>query len=244
MRSVSKNFIFLSCGLALFFNSNSVHLLTMNKLNEQACKYSGNTKPRNGEMQLKLLQDEGLQPHHYLCEIGCGALVAGIPIISYLHKEHYVAIEPNQWQILDSLSIPENSVITDEKKPCFLQRTDFDASDTGVLFDYVLAHSIMSHAPLWQLRLFFEKCAGVLKEGGKVLFSIRLTEPNSFSNLPIQKESTTDQWQYPGNTFFKQETVENEAKKWFKHVEYKKHFTAIIVSADRSAFHDWFVLTK
>ena len=222
----------------------SVQQLKVSPVNKKACEYAGNMHPANGAMQLELLKREGLESHHYVYEVGCGALMAGIPIMDYLQKGHYVAVEPNPWQIEATMSIAENRAVVERSEPQFFYNEEFDVAGCGVKFDYILAHSIMSHAPLWQLQLFFEKCSKVLNDGGKVIFSIRLTEPNPFSDLSTQPESTTREWQYPGNTFFKKSTVEREALRWFSSVELKPEFTGVIVSADRTAFHDWFVLTK
>jgi 2-polyprenyl-3-methyl-5-hydroxy-6-metoxy-1,4-benzoquinol methylase len=91
----------------------------------------------------------------------------------------------------------------------------FDARETGRLFDFILSHSVMSHAPRWQLELFLANCAAVLKKGGKAVFSLRLTRPNPLDHSGIKTESTTDQWQYPGNTFFDYETVARLAGRFF-----------------------------
>lgn len=79
-----------------------------------------------------------------------------------------------------SLQIDENREVVDQKEPTLLRNTDFDASALGRFFDYIFAHSIMSHAAHWQLPLFIENCAKVLKKQGKVIFSLRLTEENEY----------------------------------------------------------------
>src|SRR3990170_7454471 len=120
--------------------------------NIQAVAYVG-TRPQGGIVQLQLLQIEGLESHHYVLEIGHGALTAGIPIMSYLENGHYVGIDPNQWLMHQTLLITENQQVVKEKSPIFLYNTDFDASSCGIVFDYIFAHSIMSHAAYWQLPL-------------------------------------------------------------------------------------------
>lgn len=215
----------------------------VNDKNIQAAQYVG-TRPAGGIVQLKLLQMEGLQKDHYVLEIGCGALMTGIPIMAYLEKSHYVGIDPNPWLINQTLLIDENQQIVTEKKPLFLNNLNFEATSAGILFDYVFAHSIMSHAAHWQLPLFFEQTSKVLKRNGKVIFSIRLTEPNEFGNEGTSEETRAQEWQYPGCSFFNESTVIQEASKWFKSVERKKDFTATLTADDPGAFHDWFVLTK
>lgn len=219
-------------------------LVTINSMNEKAIAYVGNTYAQNGTAQLKLLVAEGLMPEHYVFEVGCGALVAGIPLMSYLQPGHFVGVDPNKWLIDASLAVQENKYIVDQAQPLFLYNYNFDGSEANIAFDYILSHSIISHAPLWQLKLFLKNCAQVLKKGGKVLFSLRLTDANPYDGLGIKQESTTHEWQYPGNTFFHKQTVIDLARQWFSEVTHKPEYQAIIMASDSTAFHDWFVATK
>jgi len=219
-------------------------LCVVTQANQHAIRYVGNSRPQNGRMQLELLLREGLQKEHYVLEIGCGALVAGIPIMSMVEIGHYVGIEPNKWLIDASLQVPQNYNIALQQQPLFLYNEFFDAESTGISFDYIISHSIISHAAHWQLPLFLEMCSRVLKKDGKVIFSLRLTEPNQYGNRGAKEESRSEQWVYPGNSYFHKETVIEEASKWFSKVELKPEFTRIITSSDATAFHDWFVLTK
>jgi cyclopropane fatty-acyl-phospholipid synthase-like methyltransferase len=215
----------------------------VNDKNIHAVQYVG-TRPTGGVVQLTLLLMEDLQKDHYVLEIGCGALMGGIPIMSYIEKGHYVGLDPNSWLKNQTLLIPENALIIKEKSPLFVNNLSFDATSTGILFDYVFAHSIMSHAAHWQLPLFFEQTFKVLKKNGKVIFSIRLTEPNEYGNEGAPKETRAQEWQYPGCSFFDESTVIQEASKLFQSAERKKDFTAALTADDPGAFHDWFVLTK
>jgi cyclopropane fatty-acyl-phospholipid synthase-like methyltransferase len=215
----------------------------MDDRNREAVDYTG-TRSSGGGVQLQLLQLEGLQENDYLLEVGCGALASAIPMMSFLKRGHYVGIDPNPWLMEQSLKIPENRKVVEERCPTFVQNGDFSAQSTGITFDYVFAHSIMSHAAHWQLSLFFENTSKVLKEGGKVVFSIRLTEPSEYGNEGALEESHSETWQYPGCSFFAEETVIREASKYFRKIERKKQYTALLISDNRGACHDWFVLTK
>ncbi len=221
----------------------TIKLCRVDNRNQHAVDYVG-TRPSGGRVQLELLLLEGLQKEDYVLEIGCGALMSAIPFMSFLEKGHYVGIDPNKWLIDASLQIDENREVVHQKQPTFLHNTDFDATSLGTTFNYIFAHSIMSHAAHWQLSQFLENCAKVLKDQGKVIFSIRLTEINGYGSEGADQETRASEWQYPGNSFFHKETVMHEASKWFSKVEYKREYTKLITSNDRGAFHDWFVLTK
>ena len=52
--------------------------------------------------------------------------------------------------------LPGTKRLIAEKQPVFLQRTDFDASSLGRRFDFVISHSVLSHAAHWQCPQFFK----------------------------------------------------------------------------------------
>jgi SAM-dependent methyltransferase len=215
----------------------------MDARNSDAIDYVG-TRSTGGLAQLGLLQLEGLQEQDFVLEIGFGALMSAIPIMSFLEIGHYVGIDPNPWLMNASLQIPENVAVVLERKPTFLYNYNFDASSLGRTFDYIYAHSIMSHAAHWQLPLFLENCAKVLKPQGKLLFSIRLTGPNAYGCEESYQETYATEWQYPGVSYFDKETVIQEASQWFSQVEFKEEYTKILTNDCKTVCHDWFVLTK
>lgn len=221
----------------------SVKYCKMDHRNFDAINYVG-TRSSGGVVQLGLLQSEGLQKDDYVLEIGCGALMSSIPIMTYLNVGHFVGIDPNEWIRNASLEIPENYAVVAERQPIFLSNYDFDASEVGISFDYIFAHSIMSHAAHWQLPLFLENCSKVLKDGGKVVFSIRLTEPNEYGGEGAEHETRSENWVYPGVSYFDKETVILEASRWFSKIEHKVEFTKILTDDYKGVCHDWFVLTK
>lgn len=239
----SLSFFILGISSATLQSNDQYTACSVDNRNIQAVEYVG-TRSTGGIVQLQLLQMEGLQKNHYVLEVGCGTLMSGIPIMSYLEKSHYVGIDPNPWLMNQTLLIAKNQQVVTEKNPLFLNNTDFDASSIDIIFDYVYAHSIMSHAADWQLSLFFKKISKVLKKNGKAIFSIRLTEPNEYGNEGASQETHAQEWQYPGCSFFDESTVIQEASKWFKKVERKKEFTALLTADNPRACHDWFVLTK
>lgn len=240
------NFFIVSAGWAqesALGKNGTIELCQMDPRNQEAIDYVG-TRPSGGRVQLELLLREGLQEKDYVLEIGCGALMSAIPIMSFLEMGHYIGIDPNTWLIDASLQIPENQAVISEKQPVFLHNYDFDGSSLGIAFDYIFAHSVMSHAAYWQLPLFLENCAKVLKEHGKVVFSLRLTEPNEYGGEGADRETQASEWQYPGCSFFDKDTVICQASKWFSKIEHKKEYTRLLTENSKGVCHDWFVLTK
>src|SRR4051794_20426303 len=84
-----------------------------------------------GLLQLELLLMNGCRPDSHVLEIGCGALVAGRPILQFLNADRFVGIEPNTW-LLEAVreGLPDTKRLLDEKRPLFLDTMDFDASRT------------------------------------------------------------------------------------------------------------------
>ena len=221
----------------------SFTLCKQDRRNARAVDYTG-TRPTGGGVQLGFLIGEGLKPSDRVLEIGCGALASAIPIMSFLETGHYFAIEPNRWLIDASLNIRENRNVFNSRSPTIINNLNFDATSLGISFDYIFAHSIMSHAAHWQLPQFMENCSKVLKEGGKVIFSLRLTQPNPYGNSGSPEETKSPNWVYPGVSFFHLDTVMREGAKWYSKVEHRKDFTRRLTDDMKGVCHDWIVMTK
>jgi hypothetical protein len=61
-----------------------------------------------GRHQYQFLLEQGLQPFHVLCDIGCGSLRAGRYFLEYLDKDHYLGLEGEQ-QLVDLATVHEIS---------------------------------------------------------------------------------------------------------------------------------------
>lgn len=195
---------------------------------------------RRGEVQLGFLQQLGCVPDSVVLEVGCGCLSAGKPLMEFLEPGHYVGIEPNRW-LLDAICQEKQiAELLRLKKPKFLYNESFDASEANLLFDYVFAHSILSHAAHWQLEQFLANVRKVVKPTATVLASIRMSDRKG---NPKTEDSNHESWQYPGVSYFTFETVTRRAAengfeaRWAKSYreEYTTHFPA--------ECHDWLVLS-
>jgi len=184
---------------------------------ERAQAYVANTGEdyyMNGILQVELLKQNGLQPHHNVLEIGCGPLAAGRLLIQRLDADRYVGIEPNLW-LIDAARhrFPDAAEMFLSKRPIFLTRTDFDASETGRRFDFILSHSILSHSILThvahaQLGQFLAACKKVLQPTGMVVASINFRDRRGAR----VGDSLHSEWQYPGGSNFAFETVKTVAE--------------------------------
>ena len=204
-----------------------------------ALSYVG-TNPEEGLAQFRILLElNGLRRDQDVLEIGCGALMASIPIMNFLDDEKFVGIEPNEWLVRDGLAPAGNRAIADAKHPTFLYNQSFDARELGREFDFVIAHSVMSHAGYSQLEEFLVNTHRCLKPNGTVLFSLGLTEANAYGRPEHDEMPKDSVWLYPGGGFFHRSTIMAAAGKLFKSVEVVPEYTKMIMSTHSSANHDW-----
>jgi cyclopropane fatty-acyl-phospholipid synthase-like methyltransferase len=211
---------------------------------EDAQRYVA-TSPASGEVQLELLKLEGCVRESQVLEIGCGCLSAGVPVMRHLRRGHYVGIEPNRWLLDAALSRWNVRLLARQKRPTFLERSDFDAGELGRSFDYVLAHSILSHCAHRQLEEFIRNVSRVLRPEGRILASIRLAEGNAYGSLgtPDGDDSLDEEWQYPGVSWFRFETVQRAAANYGLQVEVKPEYTERVIQRRPREFHDWLVFS-
>jgi hypothetical protein len=195
-----------------------------------------------GDSQLTLLKMAGCTPDSSVLEIGCGCLIAGLPIMTYLNSDRYVGIEPNTWLVDAAVESKEAKAIIQAKHPLFLHNTDFDGSSTGRKYDFVMSHSILSHAAEWQLPLFLKSVKKNLAPNGVVLSSIRFFTDTG----DVAGDSHDAEWVYPGVSFFSWETVQRVAAEQGFKVEWRKDYKEYFVKRFSLHIHDWlrFTLAK
>lgn len=194
-----------------------------------------------GLLQLELLRMNEATPDSHVLEIGCGALTAGRPIMQFLNPDRYVGIEPNTW-LLEAVSegLPDTKRLFEEKRPIFLDNVDFDASSTGRKFDFVISHSILSHAAGHQFPQFVSALQKSLAPGGVALASIRFYDDNN----QLMGDSNHQDWQYPGVSFFAWETVQRVAAEHGLKVEWRKDYKDFFTHYLPSNYHDWVRFTR
>lgn len=194
----------------------------------------------SGHLQLELLRREGLERSSRVLEIGCGALSASIPLISFLDRERYVGVDPNRW-LREAMANGRVRRLVSRKKAIFLTREDFGTGSLGRSFDFVLSHSILSHAAHRQLEQFLRNTTSVLAPGGIVLASIRLAEGNQFGSKGSRGglDSMHECWTYPGISWFRFQTVKDLAAQLGLEITVKETYTRLFVRYRPQEFHDW-----
>jgi SAM-dependent methyltransferase len=209
------------------------------------------TDELSGQLQFEILQREGCRRDSRVLEIGCGNLHAGIPLIQFLEKGHYTGMDPNKWLRRRTLKNRQVRELVREKQARFLSRDDFDASKLGIKFDFVLSHSVLSHAAHWQLEQYLANAAKVLAPEGRIVASIRLAEGNAFGSAGTadKSDSMDKEWVYPGVSWFKLATVRETADRCGLRAVHKPEYTEYFVKARpaecqdlvANECHDWVV---
>jgi cyclopropane fatty-acyl-phospholipid synthase-like methyltransferase len=141
-----------------------------------------------GAQQFNLLFFLGLRENDVLLDIGCGSLSAGRLFIPYLLPGKYYGIEPEEWLIKEALRKELGKEIVKIKKPVFKFDSDFKFSSFNQKFDYILAHSIFTHASQNQIKLCLNQTKKVMKPTSLFIATFAKGKKNYFG----------EKWVYPG----------------------------------------------
>ncbi len=181
---------------------------------------------KRGELITEFLREEGMTQNSHVLDIGCGNLSTGVPLIRWLAGGRYVGLEP--FGLLVNLALERHPDLA-AQAPRFVWRTDFDASEVGRKFDYLVAHSVVSHMAWWQLEQMFANTRKVVDEGAVMLASFRNDQYGSWS----------EDWRYPSNTTFRLQTlvVCGDHTGWRVEID---HSLGVRLSTDcPNDVHDW-----
>src|SRR4051794_37133986 len=142
---------------------------------------------RIGAMQFNLLTTIGLREHHSLLDIGCGSLRGGRLFIPYLLPDRYFGLDPYGWLVRTAIERELGTSILEIKRPVFLFDENFSCSAFGRNFDFLIAHSVFSHASQRQIL----RCLTEVKS------CLAKTSIFAATYLPGEVNYEGDGWLYP-----------------------------------------------
>jgi SAM-dependent methyltransferase len=149
-------------------------------------------------LQFKVLTDLGLREHHNVLDLGCGSLRVGRLLIPFLLPNRYVGVEPERWLVEDGIKYELGESILAIKRPQFCFDGECELDHFGRSFDFILAQSVFTHAPLdW-----IERCSKRL--------AIALARPNGIvvaTYLDGQNNYGGTDWVYPASIPYRRETL-------------------------------------
>lgn len=147
-------------------------------------------------LQFSLLTLLGLREHHTLLDIGCGSLRAGRLFITYLAKGNYYGIEPNKWLIQEGIEKEVGNDLLTLKQPTFSYNSQFETAQFKQQFDYILAHSIFSHAPQTQITQCLKEAKKAMKPTAIIAATFREGTRNYKGNKWVYPDTVTYQAPY------------------------------------------------
>jgi SAM-dependent methyltransferase len=123
-------------------------------------EYVGGLWDEMGRHQFQFLISNGLQPRHYLCDIGCGSLRGGVHFIEYLDPGHYLGIDKEPVLIEKGIEEELGADLYRRKEPKFVISSTFDFSAFQNRADFALAQSLFTHLP----PAYISQCFAALRE--------------------------------------------------------------------------------
>jgi len=125
-----------------------------------------------GRAQLDYLVEQGLQPSHYVLDVGCGPLRAGVHFIRYLEPGHYAGIDKrgDNLEHAQKVELPRQGLV--DKQPLLLVNGLFEFRKLGQTFDYAIAQSVFTHLPVNTITRCLVEMAHALRPGGRFYATI------------------------------------------------------------------------
>lgn len=96
------------------------------------------------DFQFQFLGDMGLNPEHFLFELGCGTLRGGLPIIQYLKEGHYFGVEVREKALNEGRKELRESGLA-SKTPILLLSSSVADLNVDRTFDFIWAFSVLIH---------------------------------------------------------------------------------------------------
>ena len=140
---------------------------------------------KSRDFQIKFLKDMKLMPEDYLLDIGCGTLVGGIPIISYLEKRHYYGIEKRPDVLEEARKELLASKLT-HKMPVLLSE-DISSVNFERKFNFVWAYAVLIHLKNEILEDCFAFVSSHLSKQGKFYANVNIgnKKDDSWKGFPV-----------------------------------------------------------
>jgi ABC-type polysaccharide/polyol phosphate transport system ATPase subunit len=120
-----------------------------------------------GAWQFEFLRAQGLEPHHYVLDVGCGSLAAAVHLVPFVERGHFWGVERN-FALLDAgmwIEFPHAGV--DRERAHFLHSDTYDVSVIPDTFDFALADSLFTNLPFNGVARCIAGVARKLKPAGR-----------------------------------------------------------------------------
>lgn len=147
-----------------------------------------------GRLQKDYLVAQGLEPHHRLVDVGCGALRAGLYLVPYLESGRYFGLDINASLIAAGRQELEAAGLGD-REVHLLVDDSFRVDRFGERFDFALAQSVFTHLPMNLVVICLKRVGEVLAPGGRFFTTFfRAPEPAYLETIVHQPGGTHSQY--------------------------------------------------
>jgi hypothetical protein len=127
-----------------------------------------------GRIQMQILREAGMQPHHRLLDIGAGSLRLGCKAVPYLEPGHYWATDASRALMLrgrdleldDPTRLPDRQLIED---------STFRLPGIPPDIDFAIAFGVFTHLPLAVLDDALARLRPRLSNVNRLLFTVFLS---------------------------------------------------------------------
>ena len=143
--------------------------------------YVGGLWEKLGRLQFDFLVSQGLEPHHYLCDVACVSLRGGVHFIRFLERGHYQGIEKEKWLVQAGVAQELGEELNRAKAPELVISAEFEFSRFSHQADFALAQSLFTHLP----QSLIEKCLTKLRTHmvpRGVLYATFFETPTEYQN--------------------------------------------------------------
>jgi len=145
-----------------------------------------------GSLQLFWLLNLGLRPEHFLLDLACGPLRAGVHFIFYLDKGHYYGVDADQRSLNNGEEYYKRFRLED-KEPNLVLEDNFDLGKLRRKFNFIIAQSLFTHLADPDIKKCLTEVDRILEGGGVFLatfFEAKKGVREVMRNLGTMRRST------------------------------------------------------
>lgn len=124
--------------------------------------------------QIDFLKRMGLTPDQHLCDLGCGTLRGGLPLIEFLEPGHYTGIEVRA-EVLEEARAELREAGLEHKTPALVHAADLGTLVPAQRFAVIWAFSVLIHMDDDTLERALAFVARALAPGGSFFANVRTT---------------------------------------------------------------------
>ena len=134
--------------------------------------------------QFELLRREGLEPGHYVLDVGCGSLAGAVHLLPFLDEHHYWGVEKNEALVDAGVNIELPRAGVDAGRGHFVINETFDLDEMPHPFDFAVASSLFAYVPFNAVARCIASVVRKLKPSGR-FYATWFENPDAADFEPI-----------------------------------------------------------